>query len=142
MGVYPGQCAELCGTSHAHMHLKLFVDSPVGFTAWLANQQAPRTEPTDTLVAAELWRGQQVFVTGACRSCHSVRGLTQGRGGPDLTHFASRTTIAGGMFERSDSALVNWIEHAHTLKQGSTMPDSPLPAWDMRPLVAWLQSLL
>ena len=142
VGVYSGQCAELCGTSHAHMHLKLFVDSPVGFDAWLANQQAPRTEPTDSLVAGELWRGQQVFATTACRGCHTVRGLTQGRGGPDLTHFASRSTLAGGMFERSDSALVRWILHAPALKQGSTMPGSALPVQDMRPLVAWLQSLL
>jgi cytochrome c oxidase subunit 2 len=142
IGVYPGQCAELCGSSHAHMHLKLFVDSPVGFDAWLANQQAPRTEPTDAQYAGELWRGQQVFVTHACRGCHTVRGLTQGPGGPDLTHFASRTTLAGGMYARTDSALVHWILNANTLKQGSTMPGFPVPESEMKPLVAWLQSLL
>jgi cytochrome c oxidase subunit 2 len=141
VGVYPGQCAELCGSSHAHMHLKLFVDSPAEFDAWLANQRAPRTEPTDSLVASELWRGQQVFATTACRECHTVRGLTQGRAGPDLTHFASRTTLAGGMFVRSDSALARWILHAPALKQGAAMPGSAVPAPDMKPLVAWLQSL-
>jgi cytochrome c oxidase subunit 2 len=142
VGVYPGQCAELCGSAHAHMRLKLYVDSPVAFDAWLANQQAPRTEPTDTLVAAELWRGQMVFATTACRDCHTVRGLTQGRGGPDLTHFASRSTLAGGMLERSDSTLARWILHAPALKQGSAMPGAALPAQDLKPLVAWLQSLL
>jgi cytochrome c oxidase subunit 2 len=142
IGVYPGQCAELCGASHAHMHLKLYVDAPVSFDAWLANQQAPRTEPTDSVYAGVLWRGQQVFVTHACRGCHTVRGLTQGPIGPDLTHFASRSSIAGGMFARSDSALAHWILNANTLKQGSTMPGFPVPEKDLQPLVAWLQSLL
>lgn len=142
VGVYPGQCAELCGSAHAHMRLELFVDSPVAFDAWLANQQAPRTAPTDTLVAAELWRGQMVFATTACRDCHTVRGLTQGRRGPDLTHFASRTTLAGGMLERSDSTLARWILHAPALKPGTAMPGAALSAQDLKPLVAWLQSLL
>ncbi len=140
-GVFPGQCAELCGTSHAHMQLKLFVDSPAVFETWLANQRAPRVAPTDSLHAGELWRGEQVFVLHSCRGCHTVRGLSDGRVGPDLTHFASRSTLAGGMFERTDSALVHWILNANTLKQGSTMPGFPVPERDMKPLVAWLQSL-
>ena len=45
------------------------------------------------------------------------------------------------MFERTDSSLVHWILNANTLKQDSTMPGLPVPAKDMRPLVAWLQSL-
>lgn len=140
-GVFPGQCAELCGPSHAHMHLKLYVDTPAAFDAWLAGQRAPRVAPPDSVHAGALWRGEQVFVEHACRGCHTVRGLTDGPVGPDLTHFASRSTLAGGMFERSDSALVHWILNANSLKQGSTMPGFPVPGKDMGPLVAWLQSL-
>lgn len=140
-GLYPGQCAELCGSSHAHMRLKLFVDPPAQFEAWLANQKAPRVMPTDSARAGEYWRGQQIFETHACRGCHTVRGLTEGPVGPDLTHFASRTTIGGGMFERSDSSLAHWILKANQLKQGSSMPGFPVPAKDLRPLILWLQSL-
>ena len=140
-GMYPGQCAELCGMSHAHMRLQLFVDSPAVFETWLANQRAPRVAPTDSAHAGDYWRGQQVFVTHACRGCHTVRGLTEGPVGPDLTHFASRTTIGGGMFDRSDSSLARWILRANQLKQGSSMPGFPVPQKDLRPLIAWLQSL-
>ena len=85
--------------------------------------------------------GEQIFVDNACRGCHTVRGLSDGPGGPDLTHFASRTTIAGGMFARSDSALAHWILNADRLKQGSAMPGLPVPASELKSLVAWLQSL-
>jgi cytochrome c oxidase subunit 2 len=140
-GMFPGQCAELCGASHAHMRLQLFVDSPASFDAWLANQRGARVMPPDSARAGEYWRGQQIFVTHACRGCHTVRGLTDGPVGPDLTHFASRTTIGGGMFERSDSSLAHWILKANQLKQGSSMPGFPVPAKDLRPLILWLQSL-
>ena len=140
-GVYPGQCAELCGMSHAHMRLKLFVDSPAAFDAWVANEQAPRVSPPDSARAGDFWRGQQIFVTHACRGCHTVRGLTDGPVGPDLTHFASRTTIGGGMFDRSDTSLAHWILRANQLKQGSSMPGFPVPPKDLRPLILWLQSL-
>ena len=80
-------------------------------------------------------------MTHACRGCHTVRGLTEGPVGPDLTHFASRTTIGGGMFDRSDSSLARWILRANQLKQGSSMPGFPVPQKDLRPLIAWLQSL-
>lgn len=139
-GVFPGQCAELCGSAHAHMRLKLFVDPPAVFDAWVAQQQSPRATPPDSANGGDVWRGQQIFVTHACRGCHTVRGLTEGPIGPDLTHFASRTTV-GGMFERTDSTLAHWILDAPSLKQGSTMPAFPVPAKDMKPLLAWLQSL-
>ncbi len=141
VGVFPGQCAELCGASHAHMHLELFVDTPAAFTAWVAAQRAPRAVPPDSVYGGDIWQGEQIFVTHACRGCHTVRGLTDGPVGPDLTHFASRTTIGSGLFERSDSSLAHWILDASTLKQGSSMPGLPVTERDMKRLVAWLQSL-
>ncbi|HEY6194882.1 MAG TPA: c-type cytochrome [Candidatus Eisenbacteria bacterium] len=141
VGVFPGQCAELCGASHAHMHLELFVDTPAAFAAWVAAQRAPRAEPPDSVYGGDIWQGEQLFVTHACRGCHTVRGLTDGPAGPDLTHFASRTTIGSGMFQRSDSSLSHWLLDASALKEGSSMPGFPLPERDMKQLVAWLQSL-
>ncbi|MEY4374333.1 MAG: hypothetical protein RL760_499 [Candidatus Eisenbacteria bacterium] len=141
VGRFPGQCAELCGSSHANMHFNLFVDDAVTFDAWLANQQAPPVEPTDSVGAGPVWSGKQEFIEHACRGCHTVRGVTDGPIGPDLTHFASRTTIAGGMYPRTDSTLAHWLLKASTLKQGSTMPGFPIPAKDLHELILWLQSL-
>src|SRR5262249_55161658 len=82
-GEYPGQCAEACGTSHAHMAVRVSVESRVAFDAWVASQAAPRVEP-DPVRDGERWKGREVFTTHACRGCHTVRGLSDGPNGPDL----------------------------------------------------------
>jgi cytochrome c oxidase subunit 2 len=41
VGTYTGQCAELCGYSHARMGFRVIVDSPEDFQAWVANQLRP-----------------------------------------------------------------------------------------------------
>jgi cytochrome c oxidase subunit 2 len=140
VGAYPGQCAVLCGASHAHMAMRVFVDAPATFAAWAANQRAPRVEP-DSVRDGALWRGREVFATHACSGCHTVRGLTVGPGGPDLTHFASRGSIGGGMLERNDANLARWILHADELKPGAGMPGFPVSRSELEVLVAWLQSL-
>jgi cytochrome c oxidase subunit II len=38
-GIYRAQCAEFCGTGHAHMHMTVHAMEPAAFTAWLAQQQ-------------------------------------------------------------------------------------------------------
>src|SRR5207244_3075077 len=40
LGEFPGQCAELCGLSHANMRMKLMVETPETFKAWVAAQKA------------------------------------------------------------------------------------------------------
>lgn len=42
-GLYVGQCAQFCGTEHAKMLLRVYVDTPEQFKQWIANQQ--RTQP-------------------------------------------------------------------------------------------------
>ena len=39
-GDYIGECAEFCGLSHANMRFRVFVQSPVAFDDWRANQSA------------------------------------------------------------------------------------------------------
>ena len=80
--------------------------------AWLRRQSAPAATPTTALAR----RGQQIFLTGACSSCHAIRGTTaRGYVGPDLTHLASRTTLAG-----ADDP-----EHARaTSRAGSSTPST------------------
>ena len=66
-GVYLGQCAEYCGNQHANMLLRVEAretDGPLGFDAWVANQQQPPVDDESTR------RGKEVFLAFACQSCH------------------------------------------------------------------------
>src|ERR1700750_309783 len=40
-GVYLGQCAQYCGTQHAKMLLRVYVDSPADFDRWVQEQRQP-----------------------------------------------------------------------------------------------------
>ena len=40
-GIFLGQCAQYCGTQHAKMLLRVYVDSPEEFAAWVHAQQQP-----------------------------------------------------------------------------------------------------
>ena len=90
-GIYLGQCAQYCGTQHAKMLLRVSVDRPADFAAWVSAQQQPAVQ--DARVSA----GKRVFETTACINCHAVSGTAaNGRFGPDLTHLMSRSTLASG----------------------------------------------
>jgi cytochrome c oxidase subunit 2 len=138
IGAFWGQCGEYCGTAHALMSLRFVVDSEADYAAWVANNQAPAPSPTDRLAA----QGQNVFLTNACISCHTVRGTTaQGVVGPDLTHFGSRLTIAAGVLDNNAENLARWIRDPQSVKPGSLMLNMGLTEQQVEQLVAYLQSL-
>jgi cytochrome c oxidase subunit II len=61
--------------------------------------------------------------------------------GPDLTHLASRRTLAAGTMPNNAGTLAGWIEGAQELKPGNQMPDQNLPAAQVADLVAYLETL-
>jgi cytochrome c oxidase subunit 2 len=137
-GRYRGQCAEFCGLQHANMALYVFAEPPARFQAWLAGQQ--RAAPTP--LNAEQRRGQQVFVSQPCGSCHTIAGTPAvGRVGPDLTHLASRTTLAALTIPNHPGDLARWIRDPQGVKPGNRMPGLPLAAADRRALIAYLETL-
>jgi cytochrome c oxidase subunit 2 len=138
-GEYYGQCAEFCGASHANMRHRAIVESPDAFAAWAAKQKEPAATPGDGSPAAT---GLKVYLAATCVGCHSVRGVSAGEIGPDLTHLASRTTIAGGILPNTPENLARWIRQAPALKPGSLMPAQQLSDPDLAALVAYLRSLL
>ena len=137
-GEYYGQCAEFCGASHANMRHRAVVDLPEVFAAWVAKQKEPALTPPGGSPAAA---GLQVYLTGTCIGCHTVRGVSAGGIGPDLTHFGSRRTIAGGILPNTPENLARWVRHAPALKPGALMPDQKLSDPEVTALVAYLQSL-
>src|SRR5256886_5839535 len=84
-GLYLGQCAQYCGTQHAKMLLRVYVDSREDFDRWVQEQRQPAAVGT---TASE---GQRLFQTTACVNCHTIAGTpANGSFGPDLTHLMSR----------------------------------------------------
>jgi cytochrome c oxidase subunit II len=137
-GIYPGACAEFCGLQHAHMLFKVMADAPDDYERWLAHQRSKAAPPA----SAEERRGQQIFLKGPCVLCHTVRG-TDARGtvGPDLTHVAGRSTIAG-FLPRDLANLHAWVVNAPSLKPGTQMPAlNQFSGEELHDLVAYLQSL-
>jgi cytochrome c oxidase subunit II len=137
VGVYLGQCAEFCGTSHANMRLRVVVESGQAFDAWATAQRTPMTSPVPRSAAET---GARVYARSPCIACHTMGGMSQGIIGPDLTHFATRETFASGMYPATDSLLGAWIRNAPAMKPGSLMPAMPtLSDEDVAALVAFLK---
>jgi cytochrome c oxidase subunit 2 len=138
VGRYRGQCDEFCGLQHAHMAFYVVADRPAVFRRWLANQARPARRPA----TAEARRGRRLFVTGSCGDCHSIRGTAPtGDVGPDLTHLATRTTLAALAIPNDRRHLADWIEHAQRVKPGNQMPDMRLGSSRLQALLAYLEGL-
>jgi cytochrome c oxidase subunit 2 len=52
-GMYVGQCAQFCGSEHAKMLLRVYVDMPDQFAQWIANQQRAQPELIQPTPAAQ-----------------------------------------------------------------------------------------
>jgi cytochrome c oxidase subunit II len=137
-GVYHGQCAEFCGESHANMRHLAIVDTPAEFEAWVAAQKAPAPTPPDGSPAAD---GLRVYRQANCLGCHRIAGVSAGAIGPDLTHFGSRRTIAGGILRNTPGELARWLTDSPAVKPGSLMPGQRLSAAEVTALVAYLTGL-
>jgi cytochrome c oxidase subunit 2 len=137
-GVYRGQCAEFCGRQHAKMGLVVVAEEPARHEAWLAAQRAPAGTPPDDEAA----RGREAFLRNGCQLCHAVRGtIAGGAMGPDLTHVASRRTLAAGALPNTPGALMGWISDPQAVKPGTRMPRVPLTAAELQAIVRWLGTL-
>ena len=137
-GRWRGQCAEYCGLQHAHMSFYMVAESKKDFDNWMTAQAQSSAPPSN----AQTLHGQQVFLTHACVLCHTIRGTTAGsRVGPDLTHLASRSTIAAGMLPNTPGNLAAWISNAQALKPGTRMPTMALSGPELSALMVYLDTL-
>jgi cytochrome c oxidase subunit II len=135
-GVFVGQCAQYCGTQHAKMLLRVLVDGPEDFAAWVLTQQKAAVEDAGAVA------GRRVFEHNACMNCHAVGGTpANGRFGPDLTHLMSRTTIAAGAAENTHENLRLWIQNPGAIKPGSLMPAMKLSDADLEAVVSYMETL-
>jgi cytochrome c oxidase subunit II len=137
-GTFRGQCAEFCGAQHAHMAFFVIAEPMDKFQQWLAGQTKSAPEPSNDVTR----HGRDVFLSGDCIMCHTIRGTNAGsRVGPDLTHVGSRTTIAAGTLPNTAGSLGGWIADSQSIKPGNRMPPNALKSEDLQALVAYLQTL-
>jgi cytochrome c oxidase subunit 2 len=135
-GLYLGQCAQYCGTQHAKMLLRVYVQQRNEFDRWVQAQQQPAH------VSEAVAEGRRVFEKTACINCHALAGTNaDGRFGPDLTHLMSRDTIAAGAVPNTPENLRLWIKDPSAIKPGSLMPAMGLNDQDLNALTAYLETL-
>ncbi|MDE1156028.1 MAG: cytochrome c oxidase subunit II [Acidobacteriaceae bacterium] len=146
-GVYVGQCGQYCGAQHAKMLLRVYVDTPEQFAAWVAGQRKQQTELVADVVdstseAVNPSVGQKVFEQQSCINCHAVQGtVANGRFGPDLTHLMSRDTLGAGAIQNTPENLKAWVEDPQQFKPGCLMPAMHLTNKQNLQITAYLQTL-
>jgi cytochrome c oxidase subunit II len=137
-GTFLGMCSEFCGTQHANMRFLVISESEERFQAWLAEMRRPARPPE----TEEERRGQTIFVGQRCGACHTIHGTEAfGAIGPDLTHVASRRSLAMGAVAQDDESLRHFITNPHDAKPGVIMPAAEMPDEDVRAITHYLRSL-
>jgi cytochrome c oxidase subunit II len=141
-GVYSGQCAEFCGTSHAFMRLKVVAHDQASWEDWLATMQAPAKKPTSGLAA----EGYELFAQKGCKGCHQIDGEYEevsedAPSAPNLTKLFTRDCFAGCIYDLDDrNELEAWLRDPQR-KAGSLMKIGPLTEDEIDRLYAYLQTL-
>jgi cytochrome c oxidase subunit II len=136
LGIYLGNCTVLCGLQHANMLIRVLVESPEDFDAWVTKQQRPANLDPSTEA------GQKAFGANSCGSCHTIDGTPyNGVFGPDLTHFMNRQTLGSGVAPNDDANLKSWLRDPQVLKPGCRMPDMKLDPTQVDEIMAYLKTL-
>jgi len=87
------------------------------------------------LAGGDAGRGMQQLMS--CIGCHKIRGNPQAVGvvGPDLTHIASRHTIAAGLFPNDARHMALWIKNARKMKPMGMMSMPTLGMGEVDPIL-------
>ena len=141
-GVFSGQCAEFCGTSHAFMRLKVVAHDQASWDEWVAQMQAPVEQPTSGLAA----EGFELFQQKGCAGCHQVDGqweevVAENPAAPNLTKLFTRDCFAGCIYDLNDrNELEAWLRDPQR-KAGSLMVIGDLTEDEIDRLYAYLETL-
>lgn len=137
-GVWRGQCAEFCGLQHAKMAFVVVAEPADAWEAWAERQRRPAATPADTFAATD----RTAFLESGCVLCHAVRGTpARGELGPDLTHVASRLTLAAATLPNTPGHMYGWIANPQAIKPGNKMPAVPMTARQLHAIARYLGTL-
>ncbi len=137
-GLYYGQCAELCGDSHANMRLRIVALAPEEYAQWVEAANTPAQVSSEQLVQ----QGSQLFISKGCVNCHAVQGVNvYNRVGPDLSHIGSRTSIGAGILANNHDNMVRWLRYTDVVKPGVRMPNLGLNQEEAEAISTYLSEL-
>lgn len=134
-GSMRGQCAEFCGTGHAHMIFEVDVLQAADFERW----QHARQQPVEV---AEQDRAAAAAFKSHCGQCHTITGVTNGSGGPELTDVGARRLIGAGLNRGRQLTVREWLtDHPRALEIGLARDDHQQPPDQLTRIAAWLETL-
>jgi cytochrome c len=83
--------------------------------------------------------GEAAIARFGCGSCHVIPGVERARGlvGPPLTDFASRSYIAGRIYNTPQN-LEAWIRLPDSVEPGTVMPTLGVSQQEARDIAAYL----
>lgn len=138
-GLYEGECAELCGASHATMRFRVIAHPPAEFEKWIASRKQPKSKPK-----TEQQKQGHKLIAQNCIGCHAIQGAGYdilGRTGPELTGFSHRTRVAGALDNNREN-LKKWLVNPQKIKPGNRMPGfDHLDDKQLDAMVEYLQTL-
>lgn len=129
-----GQCAELCGLSHALMRFRVTVMEQDDFDSWAAAYGPPPA------VSDKAKAGKELFGKN-CSTCHTIDGpddpavsanrltsfMTAGDitavPAPNLTDLRTRQTLGAGITDLTEETLQDWIRNPEDFKPGNYMSE-------------------
>lgn len=78
VGIYRGQCAELCGKDHGFMPIVVVVEEQADYQMWLDSKKAESRKLRELMaqrftLEQQMERGKQVY-DASCAACHGANG--------------------------------------------------------------------
>jgi len=127
VGVYRGQCTELCGKDHGFMPIVVEAKSEADYKIWIVEQKAAQKAAAagdkewskDELMA----QGQKVY-SGSCASCHGVTG----QGIPGVFPAITNSPIASGDIKTHINIVLHGKAGSAMQAFGKQLSDSDLAA--------------
>ena len=139
VGIYRGQCAELCGKDHGFMPIVVDARSDADYRAWVAeNTNAPAAMPVAMTTAAAieataavaelseadlLAQGETVYGT-ACSSCHQANG----QGVPGAFPAITASAVATGPVADHIGIVLNGKSGTAMMPFGAQLSDTDIAA--------------
>lgn len=134
-GGYRGQCAEFCGSQHAHMALAVEALETQAFEAWQASRRIVPAVAEEHAAAVDAFRPY-------CGECHRVAGVSSGNRAPDLSDVGSRPSLGAGTLAMEEGAMRRWLREHQRLKPHNGMPiHDRLSEATLDAIAAWLETL-
>ncbi|MBI4302046.1 MAG: cytochrome c [Chloroflexi bacterium] len=96
----------------------------------------------ETLPVVDVAGGKALFISKACIGCHTVQGMHEAKGkvGPELTHQASKSLIAGSL-PNTEENLKKFLKDPIRAKPGTLMPNQNLTDSEVEALAVFLRTM-